>query len=96
MQWTFDRVTVEKEKCNEKEVCLEDVMLRIVLAYCTCISTLIWKTKIYEGQVGRHIEISLKHSLWYSVSIFKRLVNIKDKSFSGTTYQLIALENQRN
>lgn len=78
MQWTFNRLCNEhltelqlrKKNVMRKRICLEDVMLSIVLAYCTCISTLIWKTKIYAGQVGRHIEISLKHSLF---SIFRDL-----------------------
>lgn len=75
MQWTFNRLCNEhltelqlrKKNVMRKRICLEDIMLCIVLAYCTCISKLIWKTKIYAGQVGRHIEISLKHSLWCTI-----------------------------
>lgn len=94
MQWTFDRVTVEKEKCNEKE----DLFGRCHAKYCVSIlymyNNLIWKTKIYAGQVGRHIEISLKHSLW--CTIFTETCYQRQFFFPGMAYQLIAIKNHSN
>lgn len=76
MQWTFNRLCNEhltelqlrKKNVMRKRICLEDINLFIVLAYCTCISKLIWKTKIYAGQFEDDSNKKLIHCITISIN----------------------------